>query len=178
MCKKENFTLEYTTLYTPQLKIVIERRFYTIKEGVLKMILNAKLNDTAQETLWTEAVNMSKRVIKSIATKGNKKSPFGNFYGENPNIIGSFLEFVRIGYVTKQDTYNKQTTYKTFKSIIIGYEYNHKRDTYKFYNTETKRVTMTREVKWLDLENDLFSGNPEDVPQITRGIFGARYRES
>ena len=44
--------------------------------------------------------------------------------------------------------------YKTFKAIIFEYADNHKRDTYKLYNTETKRVIMNRDVKWADWKMD------------------------
>ena len=37
---------------------------------------------------------------------------------------------------------------KTFRVIMVGYSDNHKRDTYKLYNPGSKRVIMTREVKW------------------------------
>ena len=41
-CKKEKDALEYTTLTTPQLNGVIERRFAVMKEGDLVMLLNEK----------------------------------------------------------------------------------------------------------------------------------------
>ena len=44
-------------------------------------------------------------------------------------------------------------TDKTFKAIMVGYYDNHTRDTYKLYNPETKRVIMTRDVKWEDRKN-------------------------
>ena len=31
---------------------------------------------------------------------------------------------------------------------MVGYADNHTRDTYNFYNTDTKRFIMTRDVKW------------------------------
>ena len=65
-------------------------------------------------------------------------------------IIGSFLEFGRIGNVTKQDKFRKKMTNKTFKAIMVVYSENHTRYMYKFYNPETKRVIMTRDVKWED----------------------------
>ena len=34
--------------------------------------------------------------------------------------------------------------------IMVGYADNHMRDTYKLYNPETKRVVITRDVKWVD----------------------------
>ena len=82
--------LEYTTPHTPQLNGVTERKFSIIKEGALAMLLNAKLNDTAQKMLWAEAVHTCKRVRNSMANTGSTAIPFKNFYGEKPNIIGSF----------------------------------------------------------------------------------------
>ena len=99
------------------------------------MLLNAKLNDTAQKMLWVEAVHTCKRVRNSMTTTGSTTSPFIIFYGEKPNIIGSFLEFRRIEYVTKREKFKKQMTGKLFKAILVGYDKNQTSDTYKFYNS-------------------------------------------
>ena len=56
--------LEYTTPYTPQLNGIIERILAATKEGLLAMMLNAKLYDTAQKILWLEAVHTCERVKK------------------------------------------------------------------------------------------------------------------
>ena len=85
-----------------------------------------------------------------MATTGSTTSLFEKFYGENPKIIGLFSEFGRIGYVTKRDKFKKQMADKTSNAIMVGYSDNHTRDTYKLYNPETKRVIMTRDVKWAD----------------------------
>ena len=76
------------------------------------MLLNVKLNDTAKKMLWTEAVHMQKSVRNSMDNIGSTTSPFENFYGEKPKIIGLFLEFGCIGYVTKQEKFKKKTTEK------------------------------------------------------------------
>ena len=127
-----------------------ERRFAIIKEGALSMLLKAKINDTAQKILWEESVHTCKLVRNSMATTCSTTRPFRNFYGEKNKIIGSFLEFGRIGNVTKQDKFRKKMTNKTFKAIMVVYSENHTRYMYKFYNPETKRVIMTRDVKWED----------------------------
>ena len=113
------------------------------------MLLNTKLNDTAQKILWKEAVHMFKRV-NSMDTTGSTTSPFKIFYREKPNIIGLFSEFGPIGYVTKQDKFKNKITYKISKAIMVGCTSNHTRNTYKLYNPETKRVILTRDVKWAD----------------------------
>ena len=35
---------------------------------------------------------------------------------------------------------------------MVGYAEKHARDVHKLYNPETKRVIMTRDVKWADWE--------------------------
>ena len=64
--------MEYTTPHTSQLKVVVERRFNVIKEGALAMLINAKLNDTDQKMIWTEALHMCKRTRKIMDTTGSK----------------------------------------------------------------------------------------------------------
>ena len=74
------------------------------------MLLNEKLNDTAYKILWVKASHTCKCVRNGMATMGSTKFPFGNFFGKKPKIIGSFSEFGRIVYVTKQDKFEKQMT--------------------------------------------------------------------
>ena len=85
-----------------------------------------------------------------MATTGSTTSQFENLYGEKPNIIGLFSEFGRIGYVNKQCKFKKKISDKQSKAIMIGHTDNHTRDTYKLYNPDTKRVVVTRYVKWED----------------------------
>ena len=99
-----------------------------------------------------------------MATIGSTTSPFGHFYGEKPKIIASFPEFGLIEYVTKREKFRKQITDKTFKEIMVGYAENHTGDTYELTNPETKRVVMTRDMKWADWNiTDL-----EDILEVFR----------
>ena len=98
------------------------------------MLANAKINETDQKMLWSEAVHTRERIRDSMAPTGSTTSPFENFYGEKPNIVGSLLEFGRIRYITKQEKFKNQMTDKKFKVIMVGYAVNHTRDTYKLYN--------------------------------------------
>ena len=64
-----------------------------------------------------------------MADMVSTKSPFEIFYGVKPKIIGSFLEFGRIGYVFKREKFRKKITDQIFKKIVLGYADNHTRDT-------------------------------------------------
>ena len=73
--------LEYTILHMPHLIRFIERRFSVIEEEALEMLLNEKLNYTAQKMLWAEAVHTCKCVRNSMDTTGSTTSLFENFHG-------------------------------------------------------------------------------------------------
>ena len=92
------------------------------------MILNTKLNNTAREMIWAEAVHTRERVQNIMATKGSTKSPFEIFYGEKSKIIGLFSYFGRIAYVMKRENIKKQMKDKTYKTTMFGYSENHTRD--------------------------------------------------
>ena len=89
------------------------------------MLLNAKLNDTAEKMLWEEAVHTYKLVRNSMAAMGSTTSPFEDFYGGKPKIIGSLSEFGHIVYITKREKFKKKITDKIFKAILVGYADNH-----------------------------------------------------
>ena len=113
--------MEYTTPHTPHMNGVREIIFSVIKEAELEILLNKKLKNTDQKILWKESVHTRERIINSMTTTGNTKSPFKTFYGEKTKIIGLFLEFGNIGYVTKRYKFKKKIVDKTFKAIMAGY---------------------------------------------------------
>ena len=93
MREKDKVTLEYKTPHMPQLNGITEETIAVIKKIVLDVVLNAKLNDTDQKMLWSEAVHTYKGVQNSIYTTGRTGSPFENQYEDKPNIIYLFSEF-------------------------------------------------------------------------------------
>ena len=82
----------------------------------------------------------------SMATTGIMNISL-EFLWRKPNIVGSFSEFGHIAYVKKRENIKRQTKDKTYKEIIVGYDENQTRDTYKLYNKETKRVIISRYIK-------------------------------
>ena len=65
----------------PQLNGITKEKSAVIKAVVLAMLLNAKLNDTDQKMLWSEAVHTYRGIQNSISITGSTKSPFEILYG-------------------------------------------------------------------------------------------------
>ena len=55
------------------------------------MLLNTKVNDTARNILWEEAVHICEHMWNSMDTSGSTNIRIERFYGENSKIIGLFL---------------------------------------------------------------------------------------
>ena len=95
------------------------------------MLINAKLNHTAQIMLGAEEVQTCKRVCNSMETTSSTNILFEIFYGEKLKTIGLFSEFGRIAYVTKIENIKIQTKDNTYKEIMVGYTKNHTTETYR-----------------------------------------------
>ena len=61
------------------------------------MLLNTKLNDTAQKIIRTETVHMRKRMRNSMATTGSTKILFEIIHGEKQDhllVLRFFIDYV------------------------------------------------------------------------------------
>ena len=105
--QKKKVELGYMKPHTPQLNGLIKRIFSFIKEGVLAIVLNVKLNDTYHKIMWAEAVCKCKCVRNSVANTGSMNSPFEYVYEEKLKIIYSFSEFGRTAYINKRYKFKK-----------------------------------------------------------------------
>ena len=64
-------------------------------------------------------------------------------------MYGRLIEFGRIGYV-KSLGKSKNWEPKAMKCAMVGYALDHTEDTYRLYNLETKRVVLSRDVRWAE----------------------------
>ena len=139
-------------------------------------------NTAKRENIWHSSENAVGRGCPFVRTKkncisttGSTTSPFKTFYWEKPKIIGSFSEFVRIGYVTKRDMFKNQMADKKIRlswwdimTIIIGIR-------------TSCTIQKPGESLWLGAlsgrtEKDQSYWDPKYVPQSEERKFGSRYR--
>ena len=74
------------------------------------------------------------------------------FYGRKPSFLYHMVEFGRVGYVTKREKISGKLEDRATKCVFIGYGRNHSGDTYRMYNPVTKRVILSRDVKWAEFK--------------------------
>jgi len=140
---------EFTSPNTPQQNGVVERRFPTLKMRASAMMKDANLSMDAKRRLWGEAAMMA-NVMENITLNPNQsETPFEIFTGRKSKLYGRLIEFGRIGYV-KSLGKPKNWEPKAMKCAMVGYALDHTEDTYRLYNLETKRVVLSRDVRWAE----------------------------
>ena len=89
----------------------------------------------------------------------NEKSPYELFYKISPGNEQNLRVFGEIGAITnhankkvRSKLENRGTTY-----VFVGYVTNHAGDVYRMFNVATQKISMLRDVIWLDkLYGDYF----------------------
>ena len=110
----------------------------------------ANLNDDTRKKLWTEAVRYTEDMRCSMATSRNVTSSNELFFSRKSQFLQYMNDFGRVGYVTKREKILNKLEERAVKCIFVGYSTSHLGDMYRMYNPETKRIILSRDVKWAE----------------------------
>ena len=149
MCIKFNFQIEMTAPYMPQQNGMVEQKFVTIRDRSCVAMTKANFTEEYQGLLWAESVHTSTRLTNIVCNTRGDKCPDELFYRKMPDIYKHLVEFGRISFMKLGKKQNKLKP-KAAKCVMIGYSANHASDTYRLYNTETKKVVNSCNVQWAD----------------------------
>ena len=130
---------------------VVKRRIAVLLNGERDVMYSANLTDELRKKIWAEAVNYTEEVRNSMATTRSVTTSDEIFFGKKPTILPYMVEFGRIGYVTIRDNnIKKKTDERAINAIMAGYAKSHSGDTYRMFNPVTKRIILSRDVKWAE----------------------------
>ena len=152
-CNEVGIVLEYTAPNTPKQNGRVEKKIHIIWQRAMTMMSNANLTIDAQKEFWAEAVACS-AFIEDLMIKAGRTAP-ALFLWTNTTVtkwLQHLIQFGRIGVVNKHGKQAKMTN-KGFPAMMVGYAQNHGAGTYRLYNPKTKRIIMSRDVKWMDFKS-------------------------
>ena len=91
----------------------------------------------------------------SIIKKKGEKSAYEEYYGSKNKVLHHLRTFEETGVVKD----NKKKLHSKLKDrgivcLFLGYAADHPEDTYRMLNLETKKVIITRDVKWINKMNN------------------------
>ena len=115
------------------------------------MMVNANLTLESQKVFWAEAVACS-AFIEDLVIKATRTIPALSAW-TNTSVtkwVKNLVEFGRVAVVNKREKVSGKMKEKGFPAMMVGYALNHGAGTYRLYNPKTKRIIISRDVKWMD----------------------------
>jgi len=146
-----NINFEFTARMTPQQNGKVERAFATLYGRMRAMMNGAKWNDEMKQAHWMEAASTATKLENILNEKGSK-TPYYAFYNENPDYEANLRTFGELGIVTETpgQSIKSKLQDRGIKCMFVGYASNHAGNVYRMLNLKTKRVILSRDVRWLN----------------------------
>ena len=92
--------------------------------------------------------------MNTMPRTGGGLDPYTAWFGPDKppcKILGFLQPFGRIAYVTDRTKIKAKDDPRSKKLTFVGYANDHSGDTYKFFNPETRRVILSRDVhQWME----------------------------
>jgi len=136
---KERIKHETSAVYTPQQNGVIEREM-GIVTGMARAMLSAS---RLTLDLWEEAIRAAVYLKNRLPTKKSRQTPYERFIGRKPT-VEHIVEFGTEVHIIKKGEHMYKFDKRTEHGWVVGY--TRRRNTYRVYLKESKRVIETCEV--------------------------------
>ncbi len=109
------------------------------------------MNQEVGQGLWTEAASTATKLDNILRNRG-EASHYKKCYKEDPDYEKHLRTFGEKGVVTLTPgtTMKSKLQDQGIKAIFLEYAANHAGNVYQMQNLETKKVLITRDVKWLE----------------------------
>lgn len=150
--KIRGITHHLTVPYSSQQNGMAERKNLTLMDSARTLIADSKLSNK----FWGEAV-MAVNFIYNRIPCSNGKIPFYEFYNRHCDI-----EFHRFGstvyYWNPTPKRDSKLSPRSIPGILVGYSENSKG--YRVYNKATRKVIITRDIKFTDECDNKDESNP------------------
>ena len=135
-----------TVSHSPQQNGVVERKNRTILEMARSMLKSKEM----PKELWAEAVDCAVYISNRCLTKSiDGKTPQEAWSGRKPN-VSHLRVFGSIAYAHVPDQRRSKLDDKSEKLVFIGYDKRSKG--YKLYNPITKKIVVSRDVRFNEEE--------------------------
>ena len=154
-CDKANMgiTFEFTAPGTPQQNSVAERRIPTLMGRARAMLIQAGIESKYKGEFWCEVISTATKLDNIMVRPERTKPPHTLFYGEDAKYTRSLRAFGEMAVIAihggKRMRSKLDDRGKT--CMFVGYADDHTKDVYRFLNIHTRRIILSRDVRWLNI---------------------------
>ena len=154
-CDKQNLGIifEFTAPGTPQQNSVAERRIPTLMGRARAMLIQAGLEPKYKEEFWCEVISTATKLDNIMVRPERTKPPHTLFYGEDAKYARSLRTFGEMAVVAIHEGKKMRSKLdnRGKTCMFVGYADDQTKDVYRFLNIHTKRIILSRDVRWLNI---------------------------
>ena len=163
LCLKEGLGIkfEWTAPGTPQQNGKVERKFATLFGYARAMLNEAEVPLGTRKGLWAEAASTATHIHNICIRKNTSQTPYELVFDEYPRIIKDLKRFGEVGIVTfrKGKIGKSKLENKGRHCIFVGYALEAPFKTYKMFDLRTRKIIISRNVKWINKMYGEWKGN-------------------
>ena len=154
-CDKQNLGIifEFTAPGTPQQNSIAERKIPALMGRARAMLIQAGLEPKHKGELWCEVISTATELDNIMVRPERTKPPYTLFYGEDAKHAQSLRIFGEMAVVAIHEGKKMRSKLddRGKTCMFVGYAENHAKDVYRFLNIHTKRIILSRDVRWLNI---------------------------
>ena len=154
-CDKANpgITYDFTAPGTPQQNSVAERRIATFMGRARAMLIQAGIESKYKGEFWCEVVSTATKLDNIMVRPERTKTPHTLFYGEDAKYTRSLRTFGEIGVIAIHEGKKMRSKLddRGKTCMFVGYADDQTKDVYRFLNIHTRRIILSRDVRWLNI---------------------------
>ena len=154
-CDKQNLGIifELTAPGTPQQNSIAERRIPTLMGRARAMLIQAGLEPKHKGELWCEVISTATKLDNIMVRPERTKPPHTLFHGEDAKYAKNFRTFGEMAVIAIHEGRKMRSKLddRGKTCMFVGYTEDHTKDVYRFLNIHTKRIILSRDVRWLNI---------------------------
>ena len=154
-CDKQNLGIifEFTVPGTPQQNSVAERRIPTLMGRARAMLIQAGLESKYKGEFWCEVISTTTKLDNIMVRPERTKPPHTLFYGKDAKYMRCLRTLGEMAVVAIHEGKKMRSKLdeRGKTCMLVGCADDHSCDVYRFLNIHTRRITMSRDVRWLNI---------------------------
>ena len=154
-CDKANLGIifEFTAPGTPQQNSVAERRIPMLMGRARAMLIQAGIDSKGKGEFWCEVISTATKLDNIMERPERTKPPHTLFYGKDAKYMKYMRTFgeMAVFAIHEGKKMRSKLDDRGKTCMFVGYADDHSRDVYRFRNIHTKRIIISRDVRWLNI---------------------------
>ena len=144
---------EFTTPGIPQQNSMPERRIPMLIGRARAMLIQAGIDSKGKGEFWCEVISTATKLDNIMVRPERAKPPHTLIYGKNAKYMKymrTFGEMAVVG-IHEGKKMRSKVDNRGKTCMFVRYAEDHSGDVYRFLNIHTKRIIMSRDVRWLNI---------------------------